>query len=99
MMSAFDQIISSAGFSDNLPEVDPPADSPAGKVLAWTRKELASVRAVTPEQSAAGVEKLASGKYDALSGRYLTVADDLDALLARAPEIQKRDALTLRLAQ
>jgi NAD(P)-dependent dehydrogenase (short-subunit alcohol dehydrogenase family) len=87
------------GFSDNLPDVDPPADTPAGKVLAWTRKELASERAVTPEQSAESVVKLASGKYDALTGRYLTVHDDLDVLLANAGDIQKRDALTLRLSQ
>jgi NAD(P)-dependent dehydrogenase (short-subunit alcohol dehydrogenase family) len=87
------------GFSDNLPDVELPPDSPAGKVLAWTRRELASDRAVTPEQSAVGVVKLASGNYDALSGRYLTVADDLDALLARAAEIQDKDLLTLRLSQ
>jgi NAD(P)-dependent dehydrogenase (short-subunit alcohol dehydrogenase family) len=86
------------GFCANLPEVDPPADTPAAKMLAWTRKELASDRAVTPEQSAAGVVKLVSGKYDALSGRYLTVADDLDALLARASEVQRKDLLTLRLS-
>ncbi len=87
------------GFADNLPQVAPPPDTPAGKVHAWVLQELASTRAVTPEQSAEGVVKLASGKYDALSGRYLTVADDLDALLARAGDIQKRDVLTLRLSQ
>src|ERR1043166_1636395 len=51
------------GFSDNLPDVELPPDSPAGKVLAWTRQELASDRSVTPEQSAGGGAKLASGKY------------------------------------
>jgi hypothetical protein len=40
-----------------------------------------------------------SGRYDALSGCFLTVSDDLDALLARAKEIQDKARLRLRLAE
>ena len=40
---------------------------------------------------------LATGKADALSGRFFGVEDDLDELLRRAPEIQREDLYTLRL--
>ena len=85
------------GLADNRPAVPPPPDTPAGKVYAWVDQELKSDRAVTPQQSADALAKLVSGKYDALTGRYLTVHDDLDALAARAQQIQTDDALTLRL--
>lgn len=87
------------GFADNLSETPPPEGTPGRKVWEWVRAELASPRAVTPEQSAEGIVKLASGKYDALTSRYLTVHDDLDALLANAQQIQADDALTLRLKE
>lgn len=50
-----------------------------------------------PEEGAALVAAIASGKADALSGRYLHVTDDLDDLIARADEIRTNDTLTLRL--
>ncbi|NTU62809.1 MAG: SDR family oxidoreductase [Chloroflexi bacterium] len=40
---------------------------------------------------------LASGKADALSGRYIDVDDDLDGLLQRANAIERDDLYTLRL--
>ena len=54
----------------------------------WTPPELA------PEL----VRKLATGKYDALAGRYLHAEhDDVDALLARIEEIRERDLNAIRL--
>jgi NAD(P)-dependent dehydrogenase (short-subunit alcohol dehydrogenase family) len=56
--------------------------------LPWTPPELA------PEL----VRKLATGKYDALAGRYLHAEhDDLDDLLARIDEIEGRDLNAIRL--
>ncbi len=40
---------------------------------------------------------LASGKADALSGRYIDVDDDLDALLQQAQAIERDGLYTLRL--
>ena len=40
---------------------------------------------------------LASGKADALSGRYVDVDDDLGALLKQADVIERDDLYTLRL--
>jgi len=54
----------------------------------WTPPELA------PEL----VRKLATGRYDALAGRYLHAEhDDLDDLLARSDEIRQHDLNAIRL--
>ena len=54
----------------------------------WTPPELA------PEL----VRKLATGKYDALAGRYIHAEhDDVDDLLARVDEINERDLNAIRL--
>jgi len=42
---------------------------------------------------------LASGRADALSGRYLTAYDDLAELIGRAAEIRRDDLYTLRLRE
>ncbi len=53
----------------------------------------------TPPESAPDlVRKLASGRYDALAGRYLHAEhDDVDDLLARIDEIRERDLNKIRL--
>jgi hypothetical protein len=54
----------------------------------WTPPELA------PEL----VRKLATGRYDALAGRYLHAEhDDLDELLGRIDEVRERDLNAIRL--
>jgi len=54
----------------------------------WTPAELA------PEL----VRKLATGRYDALAGRYIHAEhDDVDELLSRADEIRANDLNTIRL--
>jgi 3-oxoacyl-[acyl-carrier protein] reductase len=51
-----------------------------------------------PECAPALVRKLASGRYDALAGRYLHAEhDDLDDLLARIDEVRERDLNAIRL--
>lgn len=61
---------------------DFPRDAP------WTPPELA------PEL----VRKLATGRYDALAGRYLHAEhDDVDELLARIDEVRERDLNAIRL--
>jgi NAD(P)-dependent dehydrogenase (short-subunit alcohol dehydrogenase family) len=72
-------------------------ESPFGRAMAWIRQQIEAGRAVPPERSADLVLRLASGQADALSGRYLTVDDDLDSLIERAAEIQRDDLYTLRL--
>jgi NAD(P)-dependent dehydrogenase (short-subunit alcohol dehydrogenase family) len=51
-----------------------------------------------PELAPKLVRKLATGKYDALAGRYLHAEhDNLDDLLARIDEIEERDLNSIRL--
>ncbi len=51
-----------------------------------------------PELAPALVTKLASGRYDALAGRYIHAEhDDVDDLLARADELRERDLNAIRL--
>jgi len=59
-----------------------------GDDMPWTPPELA------PEL----VRKLATGRYDALAGRYIHAEhDDVDELLARADEVRSRDLNAIRL--
>lgn len=50
-----------------------------------------------PERVAALCVRLASGRYDVLSGRYLTVDDDLDGLLARSDALKQQESGLLRI--
>ncbi len=74
-------------------------ETPTGRVAAWFRQEIANGRGVPPERAGVLVRDLASGRADALTGRYLTVYDDLDVLIHQSAEIQKNDLYTLKLRQ
>jgi NAD(P)-dependent dehydrogenase (short-subunit alcohol dehydrogenase family) len=87
------------GLTDQAMAMADLPDSPATRAAAWIRAEVAEGRAVPPERSADLLVALASGRADALSGRYLTVHDDLDAYIARAEEIERDDLYTLRLRE
>jgi len=50
-----------------------------------------------PEAAGALCVRLAAGLYDPLSGRFLAITDNLDDLLARLEEIEKRELYVLRL--
>lgn len=52
---------------------------------------------VGPERAGKLCAQLASGRYDALSGRFLGIDDDLDALLGRIDDIVARELGTLRI--
>jgi NAD(P)-dependent dehydrogenase (short-subunit alcohol dehydrogenase family) len=74
-----------------------PPDSPAAsKINSWIRRELEQGHGTEPDAAARFVLRLAAGDCDSLSGRHLTVHDDLDALIQRADEIGRHDLYTLR---
>lgn len=52
-----------------------------------------------PEAAATLIAHLATGEADALTGRFIHVADDLDALIADADNIVAEDRYALRLVQ
>ena len=72
-------------------------DTPEGRVFGWIRSQLKAGRGADPARAAQLILELASDRGDCLSGRHLTVADDLDTLLGRSDEIRHGDLRTLRL--
>jgi NAD(P)-dependent dehydrogenase (short-subunit alcohol dehydrogenase family) len=77
----------------------PPADSLAGRVRAWFEREIAEGRSVSVEQAADFLYEVASGRADLLSGRYIAIEDDLDALIERAGEVQDHNLHALKVQQ
>ena len=72
-------------------------ESEAGrKWLPWFRKLFDQGRDVPAEKAAQLVVQMASGRADALSGRFLGISDELEKLLGRLEEIKTADLYTLR---
>ena len=60
------------------------------------RRRIDEGYGATPESAVELVLLLCSGEADALSGCYLTVHDDLWAMLNQAQEVQANDLYTLQ---
>lgn len=74
-------------------------ESPQAEVARWLHKELTGKRAASPERAGELIVRLAAGRGDALSGRHLSVHDDLDVLVERLDDIRRDDLCTLRLRE
>jgi NAD(P)-dependent dehydrogenase (short-subunit alcohol dehydrogenase family) len=70
--------------------------SPEASVNAWVRRQVERGLDVPPERACELVVRLASGEADELTGRYITVHDDLGDLLAQAETIRRSDSHVLR---
>jgi NAD(P)-dependent dehydrogenase (short-subunit alcohol dehydrogenase family) len=64
-------------------------------VYAWAQRELAEGRGADPDRAIDQILRVASGRYDALSGRHLSVHDDLDGVLAGVDDGGGRDLYVL----
>jgi NAD(P)-dependent dehydrogenase (short-subunit alcohol dehydrogenase family) len=71
--------------------------SSGSRWIPWFRQIFEQGRDLPPERAAAMVVALGSGKYDALTGLFLTPFDDLDALLADRAAIDRERWHTLQL--
>jgi NAD(P)-dependent dehydrogenase (short-subunit alcohol dehydrogenase family) len=71
----------------------------APQVQQWFRQLYAEGRDTPIERPVELVLTLASGRADALSGCFLDVGDDLDALVSQAEAIQREDRLRMRLSK
>jgi NAD(P)-dependent dehydrogenase (short-subunit alcohol dehydrogenase family) len=72
--------------------------SDAGRTwLPWYRDTFDAGRDASPDEAAALVVRLARGDADALSGRFISRADDLYALVAEATALVRDERLVLRL--
>ncbi len=66
------------------------------KWLPWFRRLFDEGLTVPVDRPAQFILALASGRYDTLSGRFLSVQDDLDAALKGLAEIERDDLYSLR---
>jgi NAD(P)-dependent dehydrogenase (short-subunit alcohol dehydrogenase family) len=71
-------------------------DSPEGRVRAWVGHQLTEGRGAQPDQVAGLLLRIATGEFDPLSGRHLSVHDDLDALLDQTQDVLRDDLYVLR---
>jgi NAD(P)-dependent dehydrogenase (short-subunit alcohol dehydrogenase family) len=74
----------------------PPEGSVEQRVQTWFEREFAEGRTVSAEEAASFVVDLASGRADVLSGRYVAIEDDVDALIERAEEVLRDNLHALK---
>jgi NAD(P)-dependent dehydrogenase (short-subunit alcohol dehydrogenase family) len=84
------------GLSEAALAGDPPGGPAEARMHSWVRQRLAEGRGANPASTANLVIRLAAGRCDALSGRHLSVHDDIDALLSHIDRIRDRDLYLLR---
>ena len=75
----------------------PPSGELAERVSSWFERQRAEGHTVPVERAAALIVDVASGRADALSGRYIAIEDDLDALIERAEEVRRDNLQALKL--
>jgi NAD(P)-dependent dehydrogenase (short-subunit alcohol dehydrogenase family) len=73
-----------------------PTTAHEAHIRSWALNELAEGRGADPARAAELFVRLAGGDGDELSGRHLSVHDDLDAVLGRISEVRRRDLYVLR---
>jgi NAD(P)-dependent dehydrogenase (short-subunit alcohol dehydrogenase family) len=79
--------------------LDPGArpSSNEGRIYAWAQRQLTEGRGADPQDAIEQILRLASGRYDELSGRHLSVHDDLDQVLASIDDVRARELYVLGL--
>jgi NAD(P)-dependent dehydrogenase (short-subunit alcohol dehydrogenase family) len=83
------------GIAPDLPPSAPPHPH-EDHIWAWVDQELTEGRGADPADAVDLIVRLAAGDGDALSGRHVSVHDDLDALLADVDEVRRRDLGVLK---
>lgn len=86
-----------AGLTDSRPEFRPEDAVIAAKARSWFERQFAEGKTFSAEEAAGFVAELATGPTEALSGRYIAIDDDLEALIAQAEEVRRRNLQALKL--
>jgi NAD(P)-dependent dehydrogenase (short-subunit alcohol dehydrogenase family) len=73
-----------------------PESAHEAHIRDWAWSEIADGRGADPEQAIDLLVRLAAGDGDRLSGRHLSVHDDLDCVLRRVDEVRAHDLYVLR---
>ncbi len=79
---AFHPGLLSIGLGAEAARMRPLPGSAAERAVRWVMGEIEAGRAASPQRAAATLLELAEGVGDGLTGRYLTVDDDIAALAA-----------------
>jgi NAD(P)-dependent dehydrogenase (short-subunit alcohol dehydrogenase family) len=79
-----------AAYADSSPQ-----GSIEAHVFAWVRNEISEGRGADPAAAVDLILRLASGRYDELTGRQLSVHDDIDAVLAEIDDVRSRELYVL----
>jgi NAD(P)-dependent dehydrogenase (short-subunit alcohol dehydrogenase family) len=87
-----------AGLTDARPAdaQPPPEGTIEHKVFMWFERQLSEGHTVSVEEAAAFLADVASGRADALSGRYIAIEDDLDALVEHAVRVRRENLQALK---
>jgi NAD(P)-dependent dehydrogenase (short-subunit alcohol dehydrogenase family) len=83
------------GMSESMAVLDP-TSSHERTVRDWALTELAEGRGAEPTSALTLLLRLATGEADRLSGRHLSVHDDLDSVLGQIDEVRTHDLYLLR---
>ena len=74
----------------------PPPGSMAARVRGWFEREIAEGRSVSLDETVEFLFEISTGRADALSGRYIAIDDDLEALMGHADEVRHRNLQALK---
>jgi NAD(P)-dependent dehydrogenase (short-subunit alcohol dehydrogenase family) len=83
------------GLGERAFAVDPAVGSHLWRVQRWVQHEISAGRGADPGAAVHLIVRLAAGDADALSGRHLSVHDDLDTLLAQVATVEHDDLYLL----
>jgi NAD(P)-dependent dehydrogenase (short-subunit alcohol dehydrogenase family) len=84
------------GMSDAIIGDSRAEDSHETRIRDWVTRELSEGRGADTAAAMRLVMRLATGSADALSGRHISVHDDLDAMLERIEEVREHDLYVMR---
>ena len=65
------------------------------RLYAWAQHELNAGRGAEPDRAIEQIYRLTTGRYDELSGRHLSVHDDLDEILRRIHDVRDSELYLL----
>jgi NAD(P)-dependent dehydrogenase (short-subunit alcohol dehydrogenase family) len=77
-------------------EIEAPEGSIEHRVRSWFQRQIAEGHTVSLEEAGAFLVEMGLGDVAALSGRYVAVSDDLDALLAHAERVRDENLHALK---
>ena len=83
------------GLSETALDPDAPPGSDEARVYAWAQQQIAEGRGAKPDHAINQILQLASGRYDQLSGRHLSVHDNLDEVLAHIDDVRGQELYVL----